>query len=84
MINGFLLGIIVTASLIASAFFLKFWRQTRDPLFLSFAAAFAVESLNRAMFLVLDSPSDGNAVIYSIRLFSYLLILAAIVQKNRA
>lgn len=84
MINGFLLGIIVTASLIASAFFLKFWKQTRDPLFLSFAAAFAVESLNRAMFLVIDNPSDGNAAIYSIRLLSYLLILAAIVQKNRA
>lgn len=84
MINGFLLGSIVTASLIASAFFLKFWKQTRDPLFLSFAAAFAVESLNRTMFLVIDNPTDGNAVIYSIRLFSYLLILAAIVQKNRA
>lgn len=83
MVNGFLLGIIVTASLIAAAFFLKFWKQTRDPLFLSFAAAFSVESLNRSMFLIIDNPHDGNAVIYSIRLFSYLLILAAIVQKNR-
>jgi len=83
MINGFLLGVIVTASLIASSFFLKFWKQTRDPLFLYFAAAFAVESLNRLGFLVIDHPHEGNTIIYAIRLFSYLLILAAIVQKNR-
>src|SRR5690242_14488453 len=31
MKEGFLLGIIVTASLVAAAYFLKFWRQTRDP-----------------------------------------------------
>ena len=33
------IGVIVTASLAASAFFLKFWRQTRDLLFLGFSAA---------------------------------------------
>src|SRR5512145_3334008 len=47
MLQGFLLGIIVTASLTAAVFFLKFWHQTRDPLFASFAAAFAIEGLNR-------------------------------------
>lgn len=83
MINGFLLGVIVTASLIASSFFLKFWKQTRDLLFMYFAAAFAVESLNRLAFLLIDNPHEGSTIIYTIRLFSYLLILAAIVQKNR-
>jgi Family of unknown function (DUF5985) len=84
MLEGFLLGVIVTASLAASAFFLKFWKQTRDTLFLGFSAAFAIEGVNRLAFLFVDHPSEGNPVLYTVRLFSYLLILAAIVNKNRA
>jgi hypothetical protein len=84
MIDGFLLGVIVTTSLVASAFFFRFWRQTRDLLFLGFALAFLIEGLNRASFLQMDDPTSGNIVAYSIRLVSYLLILAAIAHKNRA
>jgi hypothetical protein len=84
MFEGFLLGVIVTASLAASAFFLKFWRQTHDKLFLGFSAAFAIEGMNRLAFLFLDQPNEGNPLIYTVRLFSYLLILAAFVNKNRA
>ena len=84
MLEGFLLGVIVTGSLAASAFFLKFWRQTRDKLFLGFAAAFAIEGVNRIAFLFVAHPDEGNPIIYTVRLFSYLLILAAIVNKNRA
>jgi hypothetical protein len=83
MIEGFLLGVIVTAALVAAAFFFRFWRQTRDPLFLGFAASFGIEGCNRAVFLFLDGSSTDNAVIYTIRLISYLLILAAIAYKNR-
>jgi hypothetical protein len=84
MIEGFLLGVIVTASLAASAFFYKFWKQTRDKLFLGFSAAFAIEGFNRVAFLFVVHPDEGNPIIYTVRLFSYLLILAAIVNKNRA
>jgi uncharacterized membrane protein HdeD (DUF308 family) len=83
MFEGFLLGVIVTSSLTAGAFFLKFWKQTRDLLFLGFGAAFIIEGLNRAAFLFVDQPNEGNPVIYTIRLFSYLVILAAIINKNR-
>jgi uncharacterized membrane protein HdeD (DUF308 family) len=84
MLEGFLLGVIVTASLTAGAFFLKFWRKTRDLLFLGFAAAFIIEGINRTGFLFLEQPNEGTPLAYTIRLFSYLLILAAIIQKNRA
>lgn len=84
MLEGFLLGVIVTASLTVGAYFLKFWRKTRDVLFLGFAAAFIIESINRLGFLFLEQPSNGTPFVYTVRLFSYLLILAAIVQKNRA
>ena len=83
MIEGFLLGVIVTSSLVAGAFFLKFWRKTRDLLFLGFAAAFVIEGINRLAFLSLDEPNEGTPIVYTVRLFSYLLILAAIIHKNR-
>jgi hypothetical protein len=83
MQEGFLLGVIVASSLAAAAFFLKFWRKTRDRLFLGFAAAFCIEGLNRLAFLWLDQPNEGTPLVYTIRLFSYLLILGAIVNKNR-
>jgi hypothetical protein len=84
MLEGFLLGVIVTASLTAGAFFLRFWRQTRDILFLAFAAAFIIEGLNRIGFLFVERPNEGSPTIYLVRLIAFLLILAAIVRKNRA
>ncbi len=83
MIEGFLLGVIVATSLIAGLFFLKFWRETRDLLFLAFAAAFFVEGINRVGVLLVAKPNEGNPTIYIIRLVAFLLILAAIVWKNR-
>jgi len=83
MLEGFLLGVIVTSSLVAGAFFLKFWRKTRDLLFLGFAAAFLIEGLNRLAFLSLEAPNEGAPVVYIVRFLSYLLILAVIVHKNR-
>jgi hypothetical protein len=83
MFEGFFVGVIVTGSLVAAAFFLRFWRQTRDLLFLAFCASFAIEGLNRFAVLFLERPEEGDPVVYLIRLFSYLLILAAIVHKNR-
>ena len=83
MLEGFLLGIIVTASLTAAAFFLKFWRSSRDPLFLAFALAFLIEGVNRIGFLLVERPNEGSPAIYVVRLLAFLLILAAILRKNR-
>lgn len=83
MLEGFLLGVIVTTSLVAAMFFLKFWRQTRDTLFLAFAAAFGIEGINRIGFLFVETPNEGSASIYIVRLLAFLLILGAILHKNR-
>jgi hypothetical protein len=84
MIDGFLLGIIVAGSLVAAAYFFKFWRQSRDPLFAFFGAAFLIEGCNRTTFLFVAEPEGGDPIIYSVRLLSYLLILAGIAYKNRS
>ena len=81
--EGFLLGVIATASVAAALFFLRFWRASRDPLFLAFALAFFIEGLNRASILLIDRPSEGNPRIYIVRGIAFLIILAGIVNKNR-
>ncbi len=43
-----------------------------------------IEGVNRLAFLFLAEPNEGTPIIYSVRPFSYLLILAAIVHKNRS
>jgi hypothetical protein len=82
MIEGFLLGVVVMGSLVAALFFLKFWRRTRDPLFLAFAAAFFVEGVNRVGFLFLAVPNEGSSSIYLVRLLAFLLILGGILYKS--
>ena len=78
----FLTGAIVMASTAIALFFLRFWRHTRDHLFLYFALAFVLESAHR---LVLAWPSanlDGPHI-YILRLLEYALIMWAIIRKNR-
>lgn len=82
MIEGFLIGVIVTTSIVAGLFFLRFWKRTHDPLFLAFGVAFLMEGINRVRFLSLANPSEGEPSIYLIRLLAFLLIAGAIIHKN--
>lgn len=83
MIDGFLLGVIATASIIAGLFFLKFWRATRDIFFLGIAASFIIEGLNRFAVLFTRMANQASLWTYLVRLLSLLLILGAILKKNR-
>ncbi len=44
----------------AGVFFLSFWRDTRDSLFLAFAVAFVMEGLNRTSMLLISKPNEVN------------------------
>lgn len=82
ILEAFLLGVIATSSLTAGVFFLRFWKKTRDLLFLAFGLAFVIEGLNRCALLFLKHPNEGSPYIYIVRLLAFLLILAAILHKN--
>jgi len=82
MVEEFLLGVIATASLTASLFFLKFWRKSRDAFFLAFTLFFLTEGMIRVALLFFTRPNEGNPWIYLIRLIALLVILAAILHKN--
>ncbi len=83
VIEGFLLGVIATSSLAAGLFFLRFWRDTRDSLFLAFAAAFLIEAGNRTAMMFAVHPNDASTWLYLVRCLAFLLIVAGIVYKNR-
>ncbi len=78
-----LLGAVATASLVAALFFLRFWTQTRDPLFLYFAAAFAIDAVTRVALALSHASSEQEPLFYIPRLVMFGLIILAIVQKNR-
>lgn len=80
--EGFFLGVIATSTLACGLIFLKFWRKTRDPLFMAFAASFLIEGLNRAAILSSEKPNEHGTWTYIIRLLSFALIIAAILKKN--
>lgn len=82
MIDAFLLGVVATCSLLAGIYFFKFYRETRDRLFLSFALAFTIEALNRTAML-LGPVNEGRLSTYLVRFLAFSLIVAGIISKNR-
>ncbi len=83
MIN-LLSGAIAMASLIIAMFFLHFWTRTRDRFFIFFSLSFFIQSLNRVLMVLLPGATESSVLFYSIRVFSYLLILFAVLDKNRS
>jgi hypothetical protein len=80
----FLAGGVTLGYLAAAAFFLSFWRRTSERLFLAFAAAFLLFAINQGLAFVFTVVSEPASLIYALRVLGFLLIIAAIVDKNRA
>lgn len=69
---------------VAGLFFLRFWRETGDRLFLIFSGAFWILGLQRLALVFTREMIEDHTGLYLIRLFAFLLILGAIVDKNRS
>ena len=82
-ITSVLMGAVAMASAVVSLFFVKFWRHTRDPFFLLFAAAFGIDAMGRLWLGLVQVSSEAEPVVYLSRLVTFGLIVIAIVQKNR-
>jgi drug/metabolite transporter (DMT)-like permease len=83
-LNFFVNGAVMFAFLVAGLFFLRFWRKTRDRLFVLFAASFIVLGINRLGLSMTQTENEARNVFYLIRLIAFVLILYAIIDKNRA
>jgi hypothetical protein len=83
MIENFLSGAVSFGFLIAGMYFLRFWRRTRDGLFLAFAVAFWLLGFNQGLIALTDVPVEERSPLYLFRLAAFVLIIAAIWWKNR-
>jgi hypothetical protein len=80
----FLAGAAALGYSVAAVFFLRFWRATRDRLFLAFAAGFALLAANQVLAAALEAGDERTPYVYSLRVLGFLLILWAIIDKNLA
>ena len=83
MLNDFLSGAITVGFLIPGLFFLRFWKRTRDGLFIAFALAFWLLGLGQALLTFADIPIEERSWLYLLRLAAFSLILISIWLKNR-
>lgn len=82
MLIDFLSGAIVMGFAIATLFFLKLWRRSRDGLFGAFALAFALLGISQLLLTFTEWPVEERSWLYLIRLAAFVAIIAAIWRKN--
>jgi hypothetical protein len=83
ILYDFLSGAAALAFFACSLFFIRFWRRTREQLFLAFALSFALLGLGQSVIALAQVPTEEKGALYLIRLLAFLLILFAIYRKNR-
>jgi hypothetical protein len=83
-VTDFLAGAVTLAYIVASMYFVHFWRRTADRLFLAFAVAFALLALNQLTVFALGIDDERYNYAYILRVLGFVLILLAIVDKNVA
>lgn len=81
--TAFISGAIVMGYFVAGLFFLRFYRETRDRLFATFGAAFWLLGVQRILLVFTGGEDGSQALLYTLRLLAFLLILWAIWDKNR-
>lgn len=80
----FLSGAVALGFAACALFFLRFWRRTREELFLAFAVAFLLLGAGQTILALASIPTEERGSIYILRLIAFLLILLAIYRKNRS
>ena len=83
-LNLFLWGASSAAGWAAGLFFLRFWRDTGDRFFALFAMAFWALAVNWMGLALTDPPDEARTAFFLVRLVAFVLIIAAIVDKNRS
>lgn len=84
VLYDFLSGFLSCGFVVAGLFFLRFWKRSGEGLFAWFAVAFWLLGAGQAVLALGGIPVEERSSIYLIRLAAFLLILFAILRKNRA
>ncbi|MBI1901095.1 MAG: hypothetical protein HYS13_08295 [Planctomycetia bacterium] len=80
--NQLMTGALAMALIVAALFFFRYWRETRDRLFALFALSYVVMAADRLAHAFYQEV-HGDPY-YWIRLAAFVIIILAIVDKNRS
>lgn len=76
-------GILIAEYAAIALFFLRFWKTAGDRLFLMFSGAFAVLAVQRLVIALTREILEQQAPLYLLRLAAFVVIVVAIVDRNR-
>jgi hypothetical protein len=79
----FLWGALTMGCAVIALCFLRYWRTSRDRLFIFFGVAFGVLALNWVSLAIIDPQVEGRHYVYFFRLAAFVLIIVGIVDRNR-
>jgi hypothetical protein len=82
-VNDFAWGVLTTLSWVIALFFLKFWRLSKDRFLLLFSLAFWAFGLNWMAAVFIHLEREAEHYTYVVRLVAFVLIIVAIILKNR-
>ena len=82
-LHPFLFGALTAAGFTAALIFLRFWKMTRDRLFIFFALGFVALALNWLALAMTDPTSEDRYHVFLLRLVAFAFILYGIFDKNR-
>ncbi|NUQ20278.1 MAG: hypothetical protein HOQ09_04890 [Gemmatimonadaceae bacterium] len=84
LVAAFVAGALAAGYLVIGLFFARFYKRTRDRLFLMFAIAFWVLVVQRIATVLTAEWIEDTTWLYGLRLLAFVIILVAIIDKNRA
>jgi hypothetical protein len=82
-VNDLVSGILIAFYAVIALFFLRFWYAARERLFGLFALAFVVLAAQRLALSLTNAAMEELTVFYLVRLAAFVIIVVAIVDKNR-
>src|SRR5687767_362651 len=80
--DQFAWGTLSMSAAVAGLFFLRYWRDSADRLFVSFAFAFWLLGLNWLLLGLLEPSPQDRQMLFLLRLAAFLLIGVGILDKN--
>ena len=76
-------GATAMGGFVAGLLFLRFWRETRDSLFLMFSLAFWIFAVDYGLLGLVPFADESRQYVFLLRLVGFLVLLYGIVMKNR-
>ncbi|HJP92159.1 MAG TPA: DUF5985 family protein [Pyrinomonadaceae bacterium] len=77
-------GAVIMSCFVAALFFLDFWRRSHDRFFAFFSSAFVLLGTSWLVNVFTGTAVEFNRPVYITRLLAFLLIIIAVIDKNRS